>query len=66
MRDAGHLHAVVAVNDHIGAGVVEFHDIDVMARNVLMRPIDDQPLAARAADAEWGKKPVCQVLLHRL
>jgi len=20
----------------------------------------------RAADAEWGKKPICQVLLHRL
>src|SRR5215470_5735315 len=45
-------YAVVAVNEDVRARRVRLDDVDVMTRHALVRPVDDQRLAARAAHAE--------------
>ena len=45
MRDGADPYTVIAMHDHVGADLVDRLDVDVVARNIFVRPIDDQRLA---------------------
>src|SRR5215471_18952107 len=51
----GDCDAVVAMHDDARSALVGLDDVDVMSGDAFVRPVDDQALGARAADAERSR-----------